>query len=336
MTSPNGDASGAETARLPAQDPNHLVRPYVSQAVAEPTPDLDQPGSVQGPVRLRAAVPPTRTAPAAVPQRSARGSRGLRRRPAPLVGLAALTLAALGGVTAGAFALLSGGQGDSVGRSGPMVHVPMASVDSPLSPGSAGASSAGSSAAPTAPVLGGPAPTATTSPDRSPVASGSAPGSATTGTRQRTGPGSSAAPPNGSNEALGATATDSGHTQTYTAGNAVDGQPDSYWESTDNAFPQSLTVDLGAVRTVGRLVLELPPLPAWNTRTETFSVLGGTGGSSFSTLLGPSGHTFSPSSGNTVTITLPAHPSARYLRLTFLGNTGWPAGQLSELQVYPS
>jgi hypothetical protein len=36
-----------------------------------------------------------------------------------------------------------------------------------------------------------------------------------------------------------------------------------------------------------------------------------------------------------VTITFPA-TSQRYLRLNFTANTGWPAGQASELQVYAS
>ena len=43
--------------------------------------------------------------------------------------------------------------------------------------------------------------------------------------------------------------------------------------------------------------------------------------------------TFNPATGNTVTITFQG-TSQRYLRLTFTGNTGWPAGQLSELEVY--
>ena len=44
-------------------------------------------------------------------------------------------------------------------------------------------------------------------------------------------------------------------------------------------------------------------------------------------------YTFNPSTGNTVTVTFPA-TSVRYLKLTFTANTGWPAGQLSELLVY--
>ncbi|MHA6759072.1 discoidin domain-containing protein [Streptacidiphilus sp. PAMC 29251] len=143
------------------------------------------------------------------------------------------------------------------------------------------------------------------------------------------------APPAGTNLALHAAVTDTGHTQSYTAGNTVDGDANSYWESSDNAFPQSITVDLGAVRTVSRVVLKLPPATAWATRTETIAVLGSLDNSSYTTLSAAAGRVFNPATGNTVTITFPA-TTVRYLRLTITGNTGWPAGQLSEIEAYAS
>ncbi|MEH0970145.1 discoidin domain-containing protein [Micromonospora sp. CPCC 205546] len=142
-------------------------------------------------------------------------------------------------------------------------------------------------------------------------------------------------PPPTGNLALGRPAAATSHADVYGAGNAVDGNPNTYWESANNAFPQSLTVDLGANRTVSRIVLKLPPSSAWQTRTQTLSVLGSTTGSSFSTLKASAGYTFNPASGNTVTVTFAA-TSQRYLRLTFTGNSSWPAGQLSEFEVYSS
>ncbi|WP_410672998.1 discoidin domain-containing protein [Amycolatopsis sp. cmx-4-68] len=112
----------------------------------------------------------------------------------------------------------------------------------------------------------------------------------------------------------------------FPPGNTVDGDANSYWESANNAFPQSLTVDFGSTVTVSRLVLKLPPSSAWGTRTQTISVDG---------VKAAAGYTFDPASGNTATVTFPA-TSARTLRLTFTGNTGWPAGQLSELEAYSS
>ncbi|MBB2745153.1 UNVERIFIED_ORG: chitodextrinase [Microbispora rosea subsp. rosea] len=135
------------------------------------------------------------------------------------------------------------------------------------------------------------------------------------------------------NLARGKATSESGHTQNYGSGNAVDGDANTYWESPNNAFPQWVQVDLGAAATVGRVVLKLPPATAWERRTQTLSVQASTNGSSFTTVAGPGGYTFDPASGNTATITVPS-TSARYVRITVTGNTGWPAAQIGELEVY--
>jgi F5/8 type C domain/Abnormal spindle-like microcephaly-assoc'd, ASPM-SPD-2-Hydin len=137
------------------------------------------------------------------------------------------------------------------------------------------------------------------------------------------------------NLALNQPASASGYTQTYVPANAVDGNASTYWESTDNAFPQWLQVDLGSTQSFRRIVLDLPPSSAWSTRTQTLSVLGSNDGSAFTTIVGSAGYTFNPSTGNTVTITFPA-ASYRYVRLNFTANTGWPAGQVSEFQIWNS
>jgi hypothetical protein len=116
----------------------------------------------------------------------------------------------------------------------------------------------------------------------------------------------------------------------YPAANAVDGNAGSYWESANNAFPQWLQVDLGAAFAVTRIVLKLPA--GWGARTQTVTVQGSTDGSAFSTLAGSAGYTFDPAASNTVTVTVAG--TARYVRLSFAANTGWPAAQLSQLEVY--
>ncbi|MFC6599731.1 discoidin domain-containing protein [Kitasatospora paranensis] len=136
------------------------------------------------------------------------------------------------------------------------------------------------------------------------------------------------------NLALHRPASESSHTQVYGSGNAVDGDPNTYWESANNAFPQWLQVDLGAATGVRRIVLALPPATAWATRTQTVAVQGSTDGAAFAQLLGASGCTFDPATGNTATLTLPATATTRYVRLVFTANTGWPAGQVSEFRVY--
>ncbi|MET8090182.1 discoidin domain-containing protein [Micromonospora sp. NPDC005220] len=132
---------------------------------------------------------------------------------------------------------------------------------------------------------------------------------------------------------LSATMTASSYVQNYVAGNANDGNAATYWESANNAFPQWIQADLGATVNVDRVVLKLPPSSDWQTRTQTLSVLGSTNGSSFSTLKDSAGYTFNPSSGNTATVSFTA-ASTRYVRVQVTGNTGWPAAQFSEVEVY--
>ncbi len=133
------------------------------------------------------------------------------------------------------------------------------------------------------------------------------------------------------NLAQGKAMTASSSMAPYAPGNANDGNQGTYWESANNAFPQWIQVDLGAGVGVNRLVLRLPT--AWGSRTQTLSVQGSTDGTSFATLVASAGYSFNQGSGNTVSITFGV-ATTRYLRLSFTANTGWPAGQLSELEVY--
>ncbi|OZV83869.1 xylosidase [Micromonospora echinospora] len=128
------------------------------------------------------------------------------------------------------------------------------------------------------------------------------------------------------------TATSS-HSQGYVSGHVVDGDAHSYWESAGGAFPQWVQVDLGTATSVGRLVLGLPPSTAWSARTQTLSVLASSDGSTWRTIVAPAGRVFDPAAGNQMAVTFAA-TTARYVRIQVTGNTGWPAGQLSRLEVY--
>ncbi|GIH20642.1 carbohydrate-binding protein [Rugosimonospora africana] len=135
----------------------------------------------------------------------------------------------------------------------------------------------------------------------------------------------------GTNLAAGRPNGESSHTDVYESSNVTDGNQNSYWESANNAFPQWVQVDLGSSQQAGRVVLQLPG--SWGARDETLSVLGSTDGSNFTTVKAPATYTFSPAGSNTVTITFAAS-SQRYWRITVTANTGWPAAQVSELQVW--
>ncbi|MFE9764055.1 discoidin domain-containing protein [Streptomyces sp. NPDC005808] len=144
------------------------------------------------------------------------------------------------------------------------------------------------------------------------------------------------APDATTNIAKGRTATATGSVDVYTPAKTVDGDVNTYWESTSNAFPQVLTVDLGSTQPARRVVLKLPPATAWGARTQTLSVQGSTDGSSYSTVVASTAYRFDAATGNTVTVTLPSTTNLRYLRLNVTGNTAWPAAQLSEVEAYLS
>ncbi|SFW72069.1 discoidin domain-containing protein [Amycolatopsis australiensis] len=139
-------------------------------------------------------------------------------------------------------------------------------------------------------------------------------------------------PQPGTNLARGKAITASGSQGGFPPSNAVDGDANSYWESTNNAFPQTLTVDLGTASSINKVTLRLPPSPAWGPRTQTVTISGSTDGGAYTTLVGSRGYAFDPASGNTASVSFAA-TSERFVRLTFTGNTGWPAGQVSELEV---
>lgn len=136
------------------------------------------------------------------------------------------------------------------------------------------------------------------------------------------------------NQAAGKPVVASSALGNFPASNAVDGDPLTYWESANGSFPQSLTVDLGTPIPVTRVILKLPPLAAWATRNQPFSVSTSTDNNIFTNRASSAG-VFNPAvANNTVTVDFTS-VTARYVRIQITGNSGWPAGQISELEVWP-
>jgi hypothetical protein len=142
--------------------------------------------------------------------------------------------------------------------------------------------------------------------------------------------GVSAAPAT-ANLALNKAASASSFTQDKAPANGTDGDQSTYWESTNNVFPQWFQVDLGSSLAINKLVLKLPTVN-WGARTETLSIQSSTDNANFTTLVNSAAYNFDGTT-NTVTINLAAS-TTRFVRLNFTANTGQPAGQLSELEVF--
>ena len=144
------------------------------------------------------------------------------------------------------------------------------------------------------------------------------------------GPSMPAVAAGGPNLAAGKPTAASSVNQTYVASNLTDGNQATYWESANNAFPQWGQVDLGTSVAIDQVVLKLPA--NWGDRTETLSVQGSADGVSFATIVSSAGYTFNGTT-NTVTINFGGATTTRYVRINVTANTGWPAAQLSELEV---
>ncbi|MFC5407662.1 discoidin domain-containing protein [Cohnella soli] len=136
------------------------------------------------------------------------------------------------------------------------------------------------------------------------------------------------------NLALGAKAFATSSTaEAFEPALTVDGDPYTYWESTQKVFPQALTLDLGTEKKFGRIVLKLPPQDAWATREQTIEVLTSADGENFKSIAAAKPYAFDPAKANEVAIEI-GETSARFVRVTITGNTGWPAAQISEFEVY--
>ncbi|MGQ4726628.1 discoidin domain-containing protein [Streptomyces sp. Ju416(a)] len=143
-------------------------------------------------------------------------------------------------------------------------------------------------------------------------------------------PSLAAAAADGPNFAAGrAAAASSAHAE-YGAANITDGNRSTYWESAGGGLPQWVQADLGAGTRVDEVKLTLPA--GWETRTQTLSLQGSADGTSFATLKNSATYTFAPGVANEVTIAFPA-TLTRFVRVNITANTGWPAAQLSELEV---
>ncbi|MBE1875340.1 discoidin domain-containing protein [Myceligenerans pegani] len=144
-------------------------------------------------------------------------------------------------------------------------------------------------------------------------------------------PGSPDTPADGANLADGRPASASSHTHTYVAGHATDGDTGTYWESGGGQYPATLTTGLATPAELTSVTVRLNPDPVWAQRTQTFAVLGRTGSGAFTTLVEPVQYTFSPSTGNVVTV--PVTGTAQDVRLEFSANSGAPGAQVGELEV---
>ncbi|WP_421897548.1 chondroitinase-B domain-containing protein [Marinoscillum sp.] len=137
------------------------------------------------------------------------------------------------------------------------------------------------------------------------------------------------APSSGTNLALNKSVSGTGTPDgTNVPANLVDGDPDSRWAV--SGFPQSATVDLGAVFSI-----ESTELVCYNDRAYQFIIEASTNGSSYSTIVDRSSNT-TPGSNTSAITDIFSPVDARYVRITVSGAANYTGSwvSLEELRVF--
>lgn len=134
------------------------------------------------------------------------------------------------------------------------------------------------------------------------------------------------------NLALGKVGTENNHILDFSVDKAFDGDSASYWEGAANSYPNLVTVDLEKKSAITAVTLKLNPRKIWTGRTQTLEVLISEDGTAFTTAVPSAEYDFSPLEGGNA-VTIPVKASARYVRVSFTGNTEATGGQIAEFEV---
>lgn len=139
--------------------------------------------------------------------------------------------------------------------------------------------------------------------------------------------------PEGTNLAEGRPVSAGEITDVYTANNVNDGDVTTYWES--KGFPAEITFTLDGTHTISTAVVCLNPSAIWEARTQGFSILVSTDGSSFTEVAADAKYDFSPDTGNMVRVDF-SPVQAAYVRLVFSTNSASRTGgaQAAEIMVF--
>jgi F5/8 type C domain-containing protein len=97
----------------------------------------------------------------------------------------------------------------------------------------------------------------------------------------------------------------------------------SDWEALSNLYPSTLTVDLGSLRSVTKVVMKLD----WGTRTENVEILKSSDNSTFTTVVPAANYAI-----GTVPVSFPT-TSTRYIRLKINSNNAANSAQMAEFEV---
>lgn len=138
----------------------------------------------------------------------------------------------------------------------------------------------------------------------------------------------------GENLALEAEVREDSHTQVYHCRNVNDGDRFTYWEGKADAYPNTLTFDMGQATALSGARLLLNPRQLWSARTQEVEILAGNDPEKLEAVVPKQTLSFDPLTDNSVYIPFGATIEAQYVQFVFYSNSGAAGGQVAEIELY--
>jgi hypothetical protein len=138
----------------------------------------------------------------------------------------------------------------------------------------------------------------------------------------------------GENLAAGKAATANAQLDGYFSYEVTDSDLTTYWEAPSGAYPNEVTIDLGAVTEIGSAQILLNPDPIWGSRVQEIEVQVSTDGESYATVFPKTALTFDTADTDSAYIPFTEAISGQYVKFLFHSNTGAAGGQAAEIEIY--
>ncbi len=132
--------------------------------------------------------------------------------------------------------------------------------------------------------------------------------------------------------AFGLTPTGTEHEDVYEIKYAVDGNPDTYYESQSGTFPAEIIIDLLQSNDIKYISLYLPS--KWENRTQEIEILTSTDGTNYTVASAKQAYVFATSASNVVEITFTNPIPARFVKVVIYSNSSGYGGQISEITIF--
>lgn len=131
---------------------------------------------------------------------------------------------------------------------------------------------------------------------------------------------------------FGLTPSGTEHEDVYEIKYAVDGNPDTYYESKKNVYPAEIVIDLLSQNDIKYVSMYLPS--KWEDRTQEIEILTSIDGTNYTVMAVKTAYVFRTSESNVIEVSLSTPVTARFVKFVFYSNSAGYGGQVSEITIF--